>query len=378
MKEKITDQPLETSAQVDGVSAEIEVKKIELEELPEAQAAGISKIRAQFMKQCAQINKDLVDTSAMSKPQALVGCAREWNDNIMKAPAKRLMANKPLMNVMKSAGVSSQVRAALAQSKDPLPKALATLIRGSVDDESEETIDWEKVRSPNREEYAQGKTKKQWDKIDKKELKKDTKKEKEEHEKDAVKDDDSKIKKLKKGKPSVKKDVEIHDLKKDERFDRENKTKDAKAKAKKGNLPPWLNKDKKELDKDDKKEKEEHEKDAVKDDKKQVKDLKKDEKEDKKAEKKDKKSKAADYSKYWEEAAERFGGKKRSKLKDSDFLDPKNRSFPVMSCKNVSAAVSTWGMYKGPMSFETFKRKLTSRAKKLGCEGSLPKNWKEK
>jgi|TARA_B100002019_G_scaffold147850_1_gene127299 hypothetical protein len=35
-------------------------------------------------------------------------------------------------------------------------------------------------------------------------------------------------------------------------------------------------------------------------------------------------------------------------------------------------------MYKGPMSFETFKRKLTARAKKLGCEGSLPKTWKEK
>ena len=131
-----------------------------------------------------------------------------------------------------------------------------------------------------------------YEKIDKKELKRDTKKEKEEHEKDAVKDDDSKIKKLKKEKPSVKKDVEIHDLKKDERFDKTNKTKDAKA-----GLPPWLKKkggddedeDKKELKKDSKKEKEEHEKDAVKDDKKQIKDLKKDEKEDKKAEKKDKK-----------------------------------------------------------------------------------------
>ena len=40
--------------------------------------------------------------------------------------------------------------------------------------------------------------KKQYDKIDKKELKRDTKKEKEEHEEDAIEDDKSKIKKLKK------------------------------------------------------------------------------------------------------------------------------------------------------------------------------------
>ena len=69
----------------------------------------------------------------------------------------------------------------------------------------------------------EAKTKKQWDKIDKKELKRDSKKEKGEHEKDAVKDDKSKIKKLKKGKPSEKKRAEIHDLKKDEKYDKQNK-----------------------------------------------------------------------------------------------------------------------------------------------------------
>ena len=46
------------------------------------------------------------------------------------------------------------------------------------------------------------------------------KKEKKEHEKDALKDDDSKIKKLKKGKPSEKKSVEIHDIKKDKKYDK--------------------------------------------------------------------------------------------------------------------------------------------------------------
>ena len=86
-----------------------------------------------------------------------------------------------------------------------------------------DTVDWQKVPSASREEYdGEAKTKKQWDKIDKKELKKDDKKEKEEHEKDAVKDDQSRIKKDKKGKQTEKKQVEEHDLKKDERFDKEN------------------------------------------------------------------------------------------------------------------------------------------------------------
>ena len=76
---------------------------------------------------------------------------------------------------------------------------------------------------PVKKTTEAAKTKKQWDKIDKKELKRDTKKEKGEHEKDAVKDDKSKIKKLKKGKPSEKKSVEIHDLKKDEKYDKRSK-----------------------------------------------------------------------------------------------------------------------------------------------------------
>ena len=76
---------------------------------------------------------------------------------------------------------------------------------------------------PVKKTTEAAKTKKEWDKIDKKELKRDSKKEKGEHEKDAVKDDKSKIKKLKKGKPSEKKSVEIHDLKKDEKYDKERK-----------------------------------------------------------------------------------------------------------------------------------------------------------
>lgn len=76
---------------------------------------------------------------------------------------------------------------------------------------------------PKKESTGAHKTKKQWEKVDTKELKRDTKKEKGEHKKDAVKDDKSKIKKLKKGEPSEKKRAEIHDLKKDEKYDKRSK-----------------------------------------------------------------------------------------------------------------------------------------------------------
>ena len=67
--------------------------------------------------------------------------------------------------------------------------------------------------------------------------------------------------------------------------------------------------------------------------------------------------------------------KSRKEMKDSDFLDSENRSFPVTTCQDVMAAVHAWGRYKGPMSFETFKKKLTARAHKLGCK--LPASWTE-
>jgi len=76
-------------------------------------------------------------------------------------------------------------------------------------------------------------------------------------------------------------------------------------------------------------------------------------------------------------AQKTFKGKKRSELKDSDFLDSKRRSFPVVSCQDVKDAVSSWGRYTGSMSFDQFKEKLIRRAKKLGCEGSLPKKWEK-
>ena len=172
------------------------------------------------------------------------------------------------------------------------------------------------------------KSKKQWDKIDKKELKRDTKKEKEEHEKDAIEDDKSKIKKLEKGKPSEKKKAEKKALKRDMKFDKDSKEK--------------------------------MEGDYGQGDGKKI---------------KPKKSYA---QMLMDIAAERFGGKKRSALKDSDFLDPKRRSFPVMSAQDVKDAVSSWGRYKGSMTFDEFKAKLTRRAKKIGAESALPKSWTDK
>ena len=115
---------------------------------------------------------------------------------------------------------------------------------------------------------------KEWDKIDKKELKRDTKKEKKEHEKDAIKDDKEKVKKLKKGDPSEKKKREVKDLKKDERYDK----RDAKSASDKEEY----RQDKWEMKHDTLHEKLQHHKDAVKNLEREIKDLKKDKREDEK------------------------------------------------------------------------------------------------
>ena len=96
--------------------------------------------------------------------------------------------------------------------------------KSSEKDESKGGMKQGKSDYPNLDKPTSAKTKKQWDKIDKKELDRDTKKEKKEHEKDAIKDDESKIKKLQKGKPSEKKRAEVFYLKKDEKFDSKNAT----------------------------------------------------------------------------------------------------------------------------------------------------------
>ena len=71
----------------------------------------------------------------------------------------------------------------------------------------------------------------------------------------------------------------------------------------------------------------------------------------------------------------RFGGTKRADLPDSAFLDRDRRSFPIKTCQDVKDAVSSWGRYKGDMSFDEFKSKLKNKASRMGC--SIPKSWQE-
>ena len=76
-------------------------------------------------------------------------------------------------------------------------------------------------------------------------------------------------------------------------------------------------------------------------------------------------------------AAEKFGGVKRTELKDSDFVIPSERKFPIMTGQDVKDAVSSFGRYNGEMSYEEFKSKLVKVAKRKGLQSSLPKTIKE-
>lgn len=66
--------------------------------------------------------------------------------------------------------------------------------------------------------------------------------------------------------------------------------------------------------------------------------------------------------------------KTRKQAKDSSFLDSERRSFPILSCQDIPAAVHSWGRYKGSMTFDEFKAKLKRKASDLGCT-NLPKEW---
>lgn len=74
----------------------------------------------------------------------------------------------------------------------------------------------------------------------------------------------------------------------------------------------------------------------------------------------------------------KFGNKKRSELKDSDFLFPDSRSFPIMTEQDVRDAISNFGRMKGSMSYEVFLKKLYKKAKSKGLEGGIPDSTKKK
>lgn len=73
-----------------------------------------------------------------------------------------------------------------------------------------------------------------------------------------------------------------------------------------------------------------------------------------------------DFSEQIKASQKTYSGKKRSELKDSDFLFPENRSFPIVSPQDVRDAISNFGRMKSTMSYDTFIKKLYNFAKKKG------------
>lgn len=64
----------------------------------------------------------------------------------------------------------------------------------------------------------------------------------------------------------------------------------------------------------------------------------------------------------------KYGGKKRSELKDSDFLFPETRTFPIVSPMDVRHAINNFGRMKSAMTYDAFIKKLYNKAKNKGSE----------
>lgn len=79
-------------------------------------------------------------------------------------------------------------------------------------------------------------------------------------------------------------------------------------------------------------------------------------------------------------AQKTYKGQKRSDLKDSDFLFPATRSFPIVTPQDIPDAISNFGRMKGQMSYDTFLKKLYNMAKRKGPQfvAALPKATKDK
>lgn len=74
-----------------------------------------------------------------------------------------------------------------------------------------------------------------------------------------------------------------------------------------------------------------------------------------------------------------YKGKTRSELKDSDFLFPETRSFPIVSPQDVRDAISNFGRMKSTMSYDEFIKKLYRKAKSKGAEfiAAIPESTKK-
>jgi hypothetical protein len=81
-----------------------------------------------------------------------------------------------------------------------------------------------------------------------------------------------------------------------------------------------------------------------------------------------------------EAAQKTYKGQKRSDLKDSDFLFPETRSFPIVTPRDIPDAINNFGRMKGPMSYDAFLKKLYNMAKRKGPAfvAALPDASKEK
>lgn len=68
----------------------------------------------------------------------------------------------------------------------------------------------------------------------------------------------------------------------------------------------------------------------------------------------------------------------REEMPDSNFVIPETRNFVIVTPDDIPAAVASWGRYRGPISFETFKRRIISLATAKGPEffARLPELWK--
>jgi hypothetical protein len=66
----------------------------------------------------------------------------------------------------------------------------------------------------------------------------------------------------------------------------------------------------------------------------------------------------------------------RDQIDAQDFVDPDGRRFPITDCSSIHDAVSSYGRADPKIPFDKFKSRVMAIAKRKGCEGSLPDNWK--
>lgn len=83
----------------------------------------------------------------------------------------------------------------------------------------------------------------------------------------------------------------------------------------------------------------------------------------------------SEYDSLEDEMKSMLSSAQRNKLADSDFVIPEDRAFPVLDTSDVKDAVSSWGRYRGKITFDVFKERLIKLAKRKGLEKALPTSW---